>query len=189
MVDLRGIEWAHLGADQLAAANVLGTLPHPERLRHLAVTASSIPPAFRAFAPNEVTGMPRAEAWLYELRKSLPRPPVYADYVVAHRDPLEEGQADQLPQNALMRYSTPADWLIARRYDINKQGSAHFPPLLRRLVVEPDVREATYSAGDRWIRAVAAGTRSPGNATIWRRAASSHHMTLVTQQIATRFAL
>lgn len=192
ILDFRGIEWPHLGADELAAESMVSLIPHPERWRHFAFASSSIPPDFRGFARNEVTRVPRAEAWLYESllerRRALPRVPTYGDYVVANPDPVEEVRADYLPQTALMRYSTPGDWLIARGYDINKEGSGHFPPLLRRLMAEPGFRDSTFSAGDRWISDAAAGSGSAGNATIWRRAASSHHMTMITQQIATQFS-
>lgn len=192
VLDLRNVEWTHLGADTLAVENMIGQLPTPTRWRHLAVASSSIPPDFRGFARNEITRVPRAEAWLYEAlfdrRRLMARLPVYADYVVANPDPVEEVHADYLPQNALLRYSTSGDWLFARGYDINKEGSGHIPPLLSRLMKEEGFRDASFSAGDRWIVDAASGDGASGNATIWRRAGSSHHMTLVTQQIASQFS-
>lgn len=192
VLDLRNVDWTHLGADTMAVESMIAQLPTAARWRHLALAASSIPPDFRGFARNEVTRVPRAEAWLYEAifdrRKLLARLPVYADYVVANPDPVEEVHADYLPQNALVRYSTSGDWLFARGYDINKEGSGHIPPLLSRLMKEQGFRDASFSAGDRWIVDAASGDGASGNATIWRRAGSSHHMTLVTQQIATQFS-
>jgi hypothetical protein len=192
VLDLRSIEWEHLGADAMAVAGMLAMLPTPDRWRHLAVASSSLPPDFRGFARHEVTHIPRSEAWLYEslADRSLPRMPVFADYVVAYPDPVEEKavQAGYSPQTSLIRYSTPDEWLIARGEDINRAGSAHIPPLLRKLMDDPEYRSPAYSAGDRWIAEAANGKTGTGNATRWRRAASSHHMTLVTQQLATRIA-
>ena len=192
VLDLRNVDWTHVGADTLAVESMIAQIPTPTRFRHLAVAASSIPPDFRGFARNEITRLPRAEAWLYEAlfdrRKLMARFPVYADYVVANPDPVEEVHADYLPQNALMRYSTSGDWLFARGYDINKEGSGHIPPLLTRLMKEQGFRDASFSAGDRWIVDAATGGGASGNATIWRRAGSNHHMTLITQQIASQFS-
>lgn len=111
VLDLRGVEHMHVGADEVAAMSMVSLVPTPNAWRHLVLASSSIPPDFRNFPNDQVSRVPRTEAWLYQAlydrRRTLPRLPVYGDYVVGNPDPVEEVRADYLPQVALIRYSTP----------------------------------------------------------------------------------
>ncbi len=188
VLDLRDVVFEHLAADELAVVGMLAKLPRPTEWRHVALAASGMPAYMTNFPRNDIEPTPRVEWWLwqgiYERRDRLPRLPVFGDYAIAHPDPVEDVDGAFLPQTAQLRYTTADAWLMVRGYDIKKEGSEHFPPLLRSLMEHGDYCGPDYSAGDQWVADVVSGKANPGQAVIWRRAGTAHHLTFVTRQLA-----
>ena len=188
LIDLRAVEWLQLGSSTLAVANVLRSFPSIDRWRHLVVAATGSPASLREFGVNEITEMPRTESILYGAlvadQANLPRLPTFADYAVAHPDPVEDVSGPVLNMAASIRYSTDDGVLIVKGYAIKDNGYVLFPDLLRQLVAHPQFAGADFSRGDRWIREASEGEVGPGNATTWREAATNHHITVITRQFA-----
>lgn len=187
VIDLRDIQYSHVAAERLAVMSMLNKLPHPDAWRHLAFSATAMPPTLKGMARDDVTAHPRAEWELWRTLRTnstrLPRLPVYGDYAIAHPDPVDEVDR-AVPQIANFRYTTREDWLIARGQDITRQGPGRFRDLLEALLASPDCPSPTHCDGELWMASVAEGKASTGMAKVWRTWSTVHHWTSVTEQLA-----
>ena len=192
VIDLREISWMHVGALNVTVRSTIQDLPWVGRWRHLAVAGSGMPATLREFPPDQISPVPRPEIALYDAifarRRALPRLPTYADYGVAHPEPVDDLAEKSAPNmSASLRYSTEYELLIVKGYLVRSSGYERFPSLLAELVEHSDFAGASFSDGDARIKAAAEGA-GPGNSTKWRSWATSHHLSLVRQQIASLYA-
>jgi hypothetical protein len=111
------------------------------------------------------------------------RLPAYGDYIIAHPGLPPEGQATILVQ---LRYSIPNEFMIWKGKNAIKtpNGFAQFLSICTDLVGRPEFRGAAFSFGDQEIQGKAANGGSPGNAEIWRKIGTNHHIETVLDQIA-----
>lgn len=191
ILDARDVEFMRLGATSLAVVNAIRSLPWIEEWRHLIVAATGAPASLKEFEMNLITAVPRNEAILFEaIRKAdLERVPTYADYVIAHPDPVEDQAGRATNMTASLRYSIEDRVLIVKGIRVKDNGSALFPDLLRQLVGLPEFAKRGFSRGDDWIEDAASRNVGPGNAQKWREAATSHHLTMITRLFATPVGL
>jgi Beta protein len=193
VLDLGAITWMHLGSLELAAVTALNALPWIGRWRHLAIAASGMPRDLREFEADDISAIPRPEIALYSAlhrrRRTITRFPVYADYGVAHPSAVDDtADVRVLNMTASLRYSTPYEVLVVKGLPVRSGGYERFPDLLARLTKHPDYAGDAFSDGDGAIKRAAQGA-GPGMGTKWREWATSHHLALVTRQIATQFAV
>lgn len=86
--------------------------------------------------------------------------------------------------SANIRYATDTVWLVLKGTRI-KKNDVQFHNLCKVLVARPEYKGATYSWGDQFIKLCSERTTNPGNLTTWRQVGTNHHLTLVSEQIAT----
>lgn len=189
IVDMRAIVDVQLEAAEVAAAAMLRLLPYRDEWRHLVLAGSGMPAYMKDFPREAITPIRRTEWWVYqgvcERAGDLARKPTFGDYGITNPDPVEDIDAKgALPETAQLRYTTADGWLMLRGLDIKKHPIDHFVTLLAELRTRPEFSGASFSSGDRWVVDVIERRAEPGRAVTWRRAALTHHLTYVTQQLA-----
>lgn len=167
-------------------AGVLGLLPCLERWRTLTVAASAFPLDLRDIKPDSSVKIARAEwqAWCrHASNQSLKRIPAFGDYGIAHPDYVEIDPR-LVKMSAALRYTLDDTWLVAKGRNVRDYAFDQVHEICRSIVRLPEFKGAGFSWGDEFIQRCADDQTGPGNATTWRQAGTSHHLTLVTQQVA-----
>jgi hypothetical protein len=67
-------------------------------------------------------------------------------------------------------------------------GGAAAIPVAEMIASAPEFCGADYSTGDGWIEQTSLGATNGGSPQTWRRACTNHHLTFVTDRLATRSA-
>lgn len=175
----------------LAARSIILTMPSVVDWRTLTFAASSFPENLTAVGPESTASIPRAEwnAWTSLVRhgRALPRIPQFADYGVSH-PVLFDLDPRVMQMSANIRYTTPTDWVIVKGRAVKRQGFEQYHDLSQRICALPEFRGGSYSWGDAYIERCANRNDGPGNATTWRRVGTTHHLTLVAEQVASSSA-
>lgn len=185
-----------LAADAVAAG--LSTLPFSNEWRTVTLTGGSFPENLSNIAKHQLVRLPRSEWAVYnrardEAQAAGTRIPDFGDYGIAHPDPnVSEIDPRFMQISAQQRYTIDDCWLVAKgelfkgRAGSSVGGEAT-RPLARMLASAPEFCGPDYSPGDRWIFDTAAGEGKGGTPLIWRRHGTSHHLTFVSESLATRF--
>lgn len=133
--------------------------------------------------------LPRREWLLWSAlnRTDLSRLPTYGDYAIQHPEPPMDIDAGQIPLGirGAIRYTHETETIIPRaKAPRHEEGREQYRQLCEVLVGRPEFAGRDYSWGDRQIAECAAGECEPGWEDHWRGAGTSHHMSLVVNQLA-----
>jgi hypothetical protein len=111
------------------------------------------------------------------------RLPSFSDYALASPELPPEGRATILAQ---LRYATSNNWLVwkGRNVFTDPGGFNQFYGICANLIQRPEYRGTDFSWGDAEIQQKATNVGGPGNAEMWRRIGTSHHIETVLEQIA-----
>lgn len=182
----------------MLATSALQALPDAKTWRTVTLAGGAFP-EYLTDVPKDCTHrIPRREWTTYErVRReaveSGHRQPLFGDYVVANPDPTT-GDVDPKVMNisAAIRYTVDDAWLVAKGGLFKgtggrSLGGAAAIPVARLLAGAPEFCGPDYSAGDAWIDATARGETNGGSPQTWRRHGTSHHLTFVSESLATRF--
>lgn len=186
----------HLVADfemhyrEVDIASLCSRLPEIARYQTLTVVAGSFPMDLREFKGPQVFYLPREEwlRWHDQVERPLTRRPTFGDYVTLH--PVLTSAKRGLNPSATIRYTTEEHWLVMKGEGLHNEdgpGYEQYKANAALLMQRRDYRGSEFSAGDRYIRDVAAPDARPGNPTTWVQAGVNHHMTFVVRQIADFF--
>jgi hypothetical protein len=186
VIDFRAIAADQVAVVTTAALAILSTMEGLEAWRSLTLAATGFPEQLSSLGQGLIR-IPRPEwaVWqgLFKKRTSLRRMPAFGDYAVQHPN-LMEVDARIMRMAANLRYTTDQEWLIARGRDVRREGFAQFFDLARMISEAPEFYGADFSWGDWAIAEGSAGRGSTGNATTWRKIATSHHLTVVVTQLS-----
>lgn len=192
ILDFREVIPGQASSLTLAARGVLYMLPHVRAWRTLTVTATAFPVNLASYGPNTTNTRERTEwvAWsdLVAKAKRLPRIPTFGDYGIAHPDLPPEFDPAQMRMSAQIRYTSDTSWLILKGRDAIRYGFEQFNDLCRILVTRREYCGPSFSWGDKFIYEASKRNDRPGNASIWRKVGTSHHLTLVARQLSNMFA-
>ncbi|SDZ42572.1 Beta protein [Amycolatopsis xylanica] len=175
-------------------STTLSTLPHSSDWRSLTITASSFPKDLSGIQKGNITRIPRRDWKLWNstviyARNEGRRIPDFGDYAVSHPDPVVQADPRILSISASLRYTADADWLVAKgelfkgRGGTGSGGDAAIH-VAQMIADAPEYCGRDYSAGDLWIHQVATTASNGGNPERWRRTATNHHLTFVTNSLA-----
>ena len=122
--------------------------------------------------------------WLELVQKEqkLGRLPAFGDYAIAHPD-LTAFDPKKMKLSASVRYTGRESWVIWKGRNLKDHGSQQFNAI-SKLLVEHNEYTNGISWGDNFVQRCALGG-PPGNHEQWRKAGTSHHLELVTRQLAT----
>ena len=175
----------HRAAD--LTIDFMGTLPFVDALNTISVAASGFPENLAKINPYSIYRIPRTEWRLRQIlisqRNRLPRLPAYGDYGICHPDILDFDPRIHTP-SAAIRYTTDLNWIILKAGSLKRYGFHQFHQLAGSLIGNPEYSGAHYSWGDEFIDDCANNMAGTGNLTTWRQVGTSHHLTLVGEQIS-----
>ncbi|KQW70042.1 beta family protein [Methylibium sp. Root1272] len=132
--------------------------------------------------------IPRKDWSLYKAVKPLVSIPgndlLFGDYGVSHIDAFE-GDPRLLKMSANLRYAHWKEWHVFKAGSVTTYGYGQYISLCQLLTALPIFMTASFSAGDASHDDKATNPKAkPGNATIWRRDATNHHIHVVLHQLA-----
>lgn len=192
IIDLNEMPPSTTAAMALTARTFVNALPRVQEWRTLTIAGSSFPVNLADVDAASETTIRRVEwqVWrsLLARRDRLARLPLFGDYAIAHPE-LAEVDPRLVRMSANLRYTTETDWLVLKGRNVRRYGYGQFNDLCRRLVTRPDYSGRRFSWGDSYISDCARGVDGPGSATTWRKAGTSHHLTLVVSQLSTILGL
>lgn len=179
---------------QVLRAELTG-LPHATRWRSLVVAGTAFPSPLTVAKGHSL--IERTEWLVYSAVVSgghVPRIPVFGDYAIASPDPGGDIDPSKISLSAQLRYTVSDAWLIAKgNLFKGRGGTGHggraMTPVAANLIESPHFAGEKHCAGDRWIQDAASGEGSGGNAEAWRRVGTVHHLTQVTDELASLSAL
>ncbi len=178
--------------DEQEKANIailfLRYIPNIKDWKSIIVSASGFPQTLGCVSPRSKKKIPRTEL---KLRHSLlnkmtniPRIPIFSDYGICHPDTLDFNPRTH-KRSAAIRYTIEDDWLIIKGMNLEKEpGPKQFCKLAKELYSHADYYGPSFSHGDKFIEDCANNIRKSGNLTTWRMVGTSHHLTLVVEQLA-----
>lgn len=164
---------------------------HADDWRTVTIAGTGFPHTLSSCRPDAVSLIRRVEwsVWLSVVGR-IPRGgriPTFGDYCIAHPE-LVDFDPVRMKVSANVRYTADENWIILKGRSVNSHGFEQCRSLCDILVGRADYRGANFSWGDWFIYECAAGREGPGNATTWRKVGTSHHLTLLPNQIASVFA-
>ncbi|MDD5335514.1 MAG: beta family protein [Rhodoferax sp.] len=110
----------------------------------------------------------------------------YGDFGVSHVDAFD-GDPRKMVMSAALRYTHWKDWNVLKAKSVRHHGFDQYKDLCQILVLLPIYMHRTFSQGDANYDKVANDPKvGPGNATQWRRDATSHHIHVVLHQLASQ---
>lgn len=169
-----------------ALGAAIRALPHVNDWASLTVAGTGMPEGTAEIGADNAARVPRLAWQVWRgLDTNLPRRPSFGDYAVQHPEPMSDFDPRFMQSSAQLRYTEPQDWFVARGRGLRKAGVEQVRDLAGQVVAQPTFSGRGYSWGDDWLADCAAGSGTPGNQMVWRKVATSHHLTYVTRQIAT----
>jgi Beta protein len=194
LLDFRKLDAASSADITATAAKVVNGVPGMEDWRAVIFAGSSMPQSLaeRVKAENAINvGMvERVEhrIWLDLIQQRLKRRLAFGDYGVVHPD-LIYMDPTTVNASAAIRYTVRDRWLIVRGRSLRQSpiGYKQFYSLSRTLAARKEFMGPSYSWGDGEIQKRARQQGKPGNLTTWVAVATNHHLTFVSQQVATAY--
>lgn len=169
-----------------AIRSALSALPHANAWRSVTVAGTAMPTGTADIGANNMALLPRAEWNLWRLlANGDPRTPTFGDYGVQHPNPVTDFDARFMQSSAQLRYTIARDWLIARGRGMRVAGNEQIRDLANQVVEHDEYAGPDFSWGDQWLYECATSACSAGNQMVWRKVATSHHLTYVARQVAT----
>jgi hypothetical protein len=187
--DLKYIMPETRGPLMFAMNTILSLLPGIEQWRTLTMAASSFPDSMMNIPAYTFHEVPRVEwdMWTSMVTKGgIPRLPAFGDYAISNPSPSGDGIDPRIMRmSANLRYTLDRTWLLLKGRNVRDHGYEQFNELCRLLVnADGHFKGPEFSWGDKYIDDAAKNAGGPGNATVWRKVGTSHHLAMVTTQIA-----
>jgi hypothetical protein len=188
VVDLGSISVEQVQSMALAAEAVIASLPDVERFRSVTVVSSGFPKDLSICSRDAITRIPRSDWLLFETLRSsntLKRKPAYGDYGIQYPT-IGEFDPTRMRMSAAIRYTGESDYVVSKGRMIGGGNTwEQTTHLAAALIIQPEFRGASYSAGEAYIAGRASGSNPVGGAPVWRRVGTTQHLTLATRQYAT----
>jgi hypothetical protein len=169
-----------------AMRSALRALPHANAWRSVTVAGTAMPTGTADIGANNAALLPRSEWLLWRLLADGDhRLPAFGDYGVQHPDPMSDFDPRYMQSSAQLRYTIARDWFVARGRGMRVAGNEQIRDLATQVVEHDEYAGPDFSWGDHWLHECATSSCSAGNQMVWRKVATSHHLTYVARQIAT----
>lgn len=187
VLDFKEVSRRQTGLLLISAANLISSLPDVQKWRTLTLAASSFPQDLSGVGPDSEELIQRAgwAVWraLFQKGEKIRRLPRFGDYGVNHPEPVEIDPRI-MRMSANLRYTLEEEWLVLKGRNVRDFGYDQFNGLCRVLSQRRDYSGPAFSWGDNYISLCAGDQIGPGNASIWRKIGTSHHLSFVVSQLS-----
>jgi hypothetical protein len=172
----------------------LRALPYRDDWRSITVIGTAMPSGMPT--GSGIHSIHRNEWMIYEhlanLSTPLERMPGFGDYGIGGVSPSADVDPKFMNISATLRYTLRDRWLIAKgglwKGNGGKGiGAAAVPPAACLLEGDADYLGVDHCEFEEWLEPVAAGYGG-GSAVVWRRYGTQHHLTVVSEQLASLHA-
>jgi len=165
-------------------------IPFLTRWRTFTLLGTSFPATMAEIKKSPSTIL-RCEWLLYKrvvtsLTKTGIRLPTFGDYGINHPDFVALDMR-KLKPSASIRYTTDDGWLIIKGSNVRDNGFKQYQDHCRSVTGSHEYMGPKFSQGDKYIYNCATGAAGTGNLTTWRKVGTNHHLTKVTQDVASFF--
>lgn len=193
IIDLGGVE--DLIAEGIGALTdaFMAEVPDHPRWQTFTISACAFPRSMGVVQRNSHAFVERADwvAWkdnLYGRRDGLQRLPTFSDCAIQRPEGVENFDPVRMQVSASIRYTLEEEWLLIKGQSTrSKRPGEQFPALARELVYG-NLRSRFYGSnhcnGCGFMRAAADGEPGLGSAEAWRQLGTIHHISVVTQALA-----
>lgn len=126
------------------------------------------------------------------LAQTSSRTPSFGDYAVAGASLAPEVDPRLLSISGTIRYTIDDRWIISKGALYKGPGGTSVGgkavvEAAEALRADGRFLASSHCETEKWVENVADEVRNGGNPTVWREVGTRHHLTFVTQQIATTF--
>ena len=192
IVDLGGVEDFILEGIVALTDAFIAEVPDHLRWRTFTVSACAFPKSMGVVQRNSEASVERADwiAWrdnLYGQRNSLQRLPTFSDCAIQRPEGVEGFDPVKMQVSASIRYTLEEQWLLIKGQSTrSKRPGEQFPELARKLVYGNLTRfyGSDHCSGCGLMKAAADGASGLGSAEAWRQLGTIHHISSVTQALA-----
>ena len=152
--------------------------------RNRVLLGTSIPATLGCVPEGTLGSLPRREWALWRgLAPAVRGRLNFGDYCVQHPKPPQTTGGQGMRAN--IRYTTEDRVLVARGWGpVRQTGKEEYVRLSEKLANDDRFAGEPYSWGDKLIAQCARGEIEPGGQAMWRGAGTSHHLVVVTNQLA-----
>lgn len=169
------------------AETALRGLPDLDTWRTITLCAGAFPQTVSTEVEPGATGIIARREW--NLWKTLldsgrlPRAPKFGDYGVSAPEWLRGFDPEIMSPAAKIVYAREEDWLVLRGRSV-KKGHDQFRSLADRVLKSGSFRGGEHCSGDEFIEKCAKGGVGTGNLATWVTVATTHHLCVVADQLA-----
>lgn len=194
ITDLGPIGVNEESALRVAAPAFFHAVPKIAEWKQFFFAGSAFPANLAGHAADTIIRVPRTEytlwTFLHSKKETLSRMPSFGDYCVAHPD-IAELDPRLMRMSPNIRYTASFQWVIAKGHAISRKSDAkkgkplkdQYPELCKKIMGDPEWKNPSYSAGDKYIDQCAIKKVGPGSATTWRAVGTCHHIVLAANQV------
>jgi hypothetical protein len=193
IIDLGAVEDFIIEGIEALTDAFVAEVPNHQRWNTFTISACSFPKSMGGVNRNSHALVERGEwlAWkshLYDQRQNLPRLPTFSDCVIQHPAGVEGFDPRIMAASAAVRYTLEGEWLLIKGRSTKAiRAGEQFPDLAHELVYG-SFRSRFYGSdhcnGCQLMKAAADGAPSLGSAGVWRQMGTIHHLSVVTQALA-----
>ncbi len=195
IIDLGAVEDLVVEGIMALTDAFIAEVPDHQRWNTFTVSACAFPKSMGdgVVKRNSHAFVERADwlAWkgyLYGRRHSLQRLPTFSDCAIQHPKGVEDFDPRKMQVSASVRYALDETWLLIKGHSTRlRRPGEQFPTLARKLVYDSfssNYFGASHCKGCEMMKAAADGASSLGSAEAWRQLGSVHHISVVTQELA-----
>lgn len=187
VIDLKEVAETDRHRSSFVASAAINMLPGVHEWRMLVLAGSSFP--YVTPSGSGIHAITRVEWGIWRnlvAAADLRRLPAFGDYAVQNPR-LVKATTDVMILSPTIRYADDESWLIFKgsKPKVDNPWALQMRDLCKTLLDHPAFVHVSW--GDQYIVECAGGSENVGGATEWRAVGTSHHIGVVTRQIANLF--
>jgi hypothetical protein len=193
IIDLGGVEALIVEGIAALTDAFMAEVPSHQQWRTFTVSACSFPLNMSVVQRDSDALVERSDwlSWrdsLYGRRNSLQRLPTFSDCAIQRPEGVEDFDPIRMQASAAIRYTLEEEWLLIKGQGTrSRRPGEQFPVLARKLVygsLRARFYDATHCDGCMLMKAAADGEAGLGSPEVWRQLGSIHHISVITQGLA-----
>ncbi|WP_213996150.1 MULTISPECIES: beta family protein [Tepidanaerobacter] len=187
MLDLKYVSPNEEKKNIISTINIINSLPYLGEWKEIILSATSFPENLSLVQSNSVEYIARSEwniwKYIYDHKNKIKRMPWYSDYAISNPGLLEIDPRIMM-MSANIRYTAEDNFVIVKGTNVKKNGWGQIHDLCKALINMKEYAGQNFSWGDEYIYQCASGSANTGNAEIWRRIGTNHHISFVVNQLS-----
>jgi hypothetical protein len=193
IIDLGPVEDFIIEGIQALTDAFMAEVPHHHRWHTFTISACAFPKSMGGVDRDSHALIERGEwlAWkehLYDRRQNLRRVPTFSDCAIQHPAGVEGFDPRIMAASAAIRYTLEQEWLLIKGQSTKAvPAGEQFPSLANELVYgtfQSRFYGENHCDGCQLVKAAADGAPGLGSAGKWRQLGTTHHLSVVTQSLA-----